>query len=53
MVKQPLITNCVTFFRRMLTTVDFNNQAPLPTNEINDEGADRLLTDKLASIQGA
>jgi hypothetical protein len=37
----------------MLSTVDLDNQPVLPANEIDDEGPDRLLPDKLAPVDGA
>jgi hypothetical protein len=50
-VDQPLIANRIAFVGRMLTAFDLNNKPPLAANKINDEWSNRLLTDKLASIQ--
>jgi hypothetical protein len=50
-VNQPLVANHIAFAGRVLTAVDFNNKPPLTANKINYVWPNRLLTDKLASIQ--
>jgi hypothetical protein len=52
-VAQPLIANSVRRIVCVLTTIDFNNQAPLATDEIDNIGTNRLLTDELAAANRA
>ncbi len=47
MVDQPFVAHRVAVIGRVLATIDFDHEAVLTADEIDDERADRLLTDEL------
>ena len=53
MIAKPLVTNGVAFARRVLSAVDFNNQALLPADQIDDVRTNGFLTHELHSAKGA
>jgi hypothetical protein len=53
MLREPSIPHRVARVRGVLTAVDFDDEAPLATCEIDDIRSDRLLANEFAAIDRA
>jgi hypothetical protein len=49
MLGEPPVAHRVALVDRVLAAVDFNDEPLLATNEIDDVGSDRFLTDELVT----
>ena len=52
MIAEPLVAYCVALVCCVLSAIDFNDQALLPTDEVDDVGTDRFLADELVTFHG-
>src|SRR6202035_5446085 len=52
-IGKPFVSNYISRIIRMLPSVDFNNEATVTANKIDDVGTNRFLPDELVSIQPA
>lgn len=50
-IGEPFIPNGVALAVSMLATVDFHDQAPVATDEVDRVGSDRLLSNEFVSIE--
>jgi hypothetical protein len=53
MIAKPLVANGVASAFGVLTTVNFNDQALLPANQVYDVGTNRLLANEFHSAERA
>ena len=53
LVSKPLIAHGVPLVGSVLTAIDFDDETLFTANEIDDVGADRLLTDEFVPIERA
>ena len=52
-ISKPFVTNCIARIIRMLSAIDLDNQTAFAANEIDNVGTDRVLPNKLISVQPA
>ena len=53
MVDQPLVTGCVAQIGCVLSATDFDDEAVLPADEVDDEWSDGFLADELLAVERA
>ncbi len=53
MVDEPPVPDSVVLIRSVLAAINFDDEAPLPANEVDDVATDWLLPDEFKSTERA